>query len=191
MISFDGWSGTGKTTQALIVSDTCGIPVVTWNNLFDGWQPEINSLAGAIRNFCNLSVFLKERDSDMVLDCCIFAVIRYMVFNASCQERVDLVESFDSIIRSTASSDPLCFYLFMSEYAATCQRDKRDEMPVSAESRMLSNGVDQKFKAVADWISDQLPYFHVIDGTGSVDDVTRRVSAVLSESAYGVCLEKD
>ena len=150
MISFDGFSGTGKTTQARIISETYRIPLIYWDNQFESWHPEVNSLEAAIRTYCNLTCFLKTDKEVFILDCCMFGVIRYLVFNASDEQRINFINIFDNIIQSTLSREPLCFYLFMPEQLATYQRDKREGNATILETPIKSNETDQKFKEIVD-----------------------------------------
>lgn len=183
MISFDGWSGTGKTTQALAVNRHYDLPIIVWDNRYVDWEPEITTLGNAVRTLANIVATLSERDDLFTIDCCLFGVLRYLAFERLSlrQDNTKLLTSIcDELFRGLLGREPVCFYLYVPRSLADLRRMRRD-YNVDLSASWDVDDLDGALESVVSEVSGQLSYFHVLDGSRSVEAISGEVFNILGD----------
>ena len=184
MVSFDGLSGTGKTTQAKIVSKHYKLPFIDFRNHFYGWETGVNSFDSVARTFCNIARVVSSEPTEppFVIDNFFLGLIRYLAYNDD--DKSVLIHLMDHALRGMLGREPICFYLLVPGELAKFRKEKREYNIDKQETgkRFEWDGEDMLIRKVVDYMSNRLSYFHVIDGRLDVSKVSKCVFDYTSNS---------
>lgn len=181
-ITFDGLPGSGKTTQSDIISQKLGI---------DFECPKY-AVSRAIESICVISCrHFRERGligniiavHSLPLNCVTENVwSSFSQFINEPRSEIDkFLPVFRTLLKASGRSEPsLSIHLDIPEELSHHRRMERDPLfKITAEQAIDLNELNSKRRELWLYIETRVPYFHVVDATRMLDEVTNSIMALL------------
>lgn len=174
MISFDGWSGSGKTTQAIHLSKRLDIPFYYWQN----FGPNIdNDMPVSIYRYRCLYSLLRQAKTEWTKTFTVDEFLYCLMFHLIGKPTSEIDEMLSLVSKFTqwalGGEPKLCIFLRVPYEIATKRFYARADKiaPEIDHPRWFENRDNQLFE-IADYFESKLPYFCVVDGLQSPDKVS-------------------
>ena len=189
MITFDGHSGAGKSTQSRKIASLLGVDVVLNESLkimvrnyfraiYDGYQNHIGPIAleaSIIRSMGTSKHFIIE---DHCFGC-LHGVWESDNFD-------DVLDLFVKILTINNGREPLAsFYLDVPldfSYARIINRKRSgDGLSPTEQPKPVYSNSDIEYLKFWEYLSSKLPYLYIIGGTQDEDTVTDEIVSILQK----------
>ena len=200
IITIDGLSGAGKTTQAHNLSQLLGIPHVStdspslimrevcWAYTHNHGDHHFVSL---LRNLL-LFRFMQEGDRGWGQDfICADNFFRMLTRFYRKPERDEYLSFFRRCLTMDAGQEPVAsFYLHVLASERELRRIYREQQKYNTfkfEDLKIStahNSDDADFREFFQWLQERVPYIHIIDGAQPEEKVTADMMKILKDKGY-------
>ena len=193
IITIDGFSGAGKTTQARALSERLAIPMVS----IDAEFALLKSVFLLARRFSKLSSFttvlsavttiraMREKwGRDFILADHFFRMLTPAWQNGVIDEVLDV---FRSVLTCWGGEEPIAsFYLHMDGNEREKRRfyreaESRNAYELNEIDISIKNDIDQIFLDMCEYLTPKVPYLHIINGNQDRKKVTADILEVLGE----------
>ena len=193
IITIDGFSGAGKTTQGRILSERLAIPMVSTD-------PEYALLKNVFllaRRFSKSSSFtpvlwavtairtMREKwGRDFILVDNFFRMLIPAWQNGVIDEVLDV---FRNVLTCWGGEEPIAsFYLHMDGTEREKRRfyreaESRDIYELNEIDISIKNDIDRRFLDMCEYLAPKVPYLHIINGNQGCKKVTADILKVLDE----------
>ena len=197
MITFDGNSGAGKSTQCHKIAGLLGVPVFSnqplkemsdsyFEAIYEGYQGPIGPIllkAGMIRSMQSTSDDIYK---NFILDDHCFGCLHSVYESDNFDAVIDL---FVKALTIDDGKEPLAsFYLDVPEDISSIRAANRRRryhklslLEVPKSTRSDRGTEDIEYLRFWEYLSSKLPYLHIIDGTQDEDTVTDEMMSILRE----------
>lgn len=186
MITFDGWSGAGKTTQAMSVANELNIKSCYYahgadNNITN--EVSSGSVAMVFESIHILGQSIKAKDrmaNVFTLDECYFNLLHWMGIPKNFDDRECLLRLFREAMVDLLQREPLISFYLDVPYQESIKRAKirndswgKFQIPDSALNTSGASVFDRQMREAVSFMTERLPFFQVIDGTQPMMEVTK------------------
>lgn len=201
LITFDGMSGSGKSTNHQKLCDHLNIKRVYDNifsvirqaidhHLFSGLDLRLVLWMAMVQ----LSWYLSWKHKDiLVLSGYWQYIVDYFRFQKERDNRRDeIMDAIDKILFMDDKPAPLCsFYMNISSYKSKLRflsreayyglaEDKLENLTVGGvEDTEIARQNDARLQEIVNWLSDRYEYFHIIDADRPLDEVFSDVKHIV------------
>lgn len=185
IITIDGNNGAGKTTQEKVLAAQLNLNrydelcIHLWNHL--DWIIQISPLqesrTGRTRLFAALQVYHSLPDR-VIVPRFWNTILRYL------HRDPDELNAFRQCLSFGGTPEPAAsFYLHVPFHVSKTREFRRHSPPDTAINVSPSDDEDNRLLKPFRWLENQLPYFHIIDGTMPIEAVTAAMLEKINQSS--------
>ena len=190
IITFDGHSSVGKTTQAKILSEKLGIPDVNVNSEFTvverffrvaNSSSHARPLAHVLQGLTTVMSMREKWGPDFILA----DHFLRLLMPAWRQDMLDEVfDVFRGILTCCGGEEPVAsFFLYMSGADRINRLLKREaanrKYTINEVDISVEGDIDEPFLEMCQYLSPKVPYLHIIDANQDCEQVTDDILKVL------------
>ena len=191
MITFDGWSGSGKTVQATSLAHERGINAYHWE--YDTLSDDSIGFSSATILFASFNylcgLYAQHNLKSKVvftLDECYFNLMRWISIRRDWDEAKYVLGFYMQAMEYQFGGEPFAsFYLDVPYVVATNRAKNRNDkyVEVFTDEADLNDPEtdchDKEMREAACFMSDNLPFFHIIDGTQPIHVITEECNLLI------------
>lgn len=182
LITVDGFKGAGKTTQMELIKEQMPVTLLQSGgrakevivDLMAIIQPDIKYLTRlAVRDLWEINQRLQDTNKDDII-----LMDWFFVFFMYYERKPSLLKKW---LECLAIKPSLSFFLHIP-YSQSIERLlERGDLKIYDRGESYSKEMDRLIDNMIEWLSAELPYFYVIDGTQSIDDVEMDIKQILDK----------
>ena len=174
IITFDGLSGAGKSSQSRELARFLGFEVVNFDHQKKSVFEMLDAKSNDLSSICNHVILLHHASNVNTKDVIIedppfFSSALFALFE---KQELVVIDKFLEFFNATQLRPVKSFCLKVGVDCAAARRAKRD-------SAIVYPSWDSKKEAELfsfyDYLNARLPYFHIIDGESDQDTVTEQI----------------
>ena len=198
IITFDGYSGSGKTTQSVKVSEMLGFPMVNikdyvWNvdDFFvENGHRRLTGWEGALRDAAILHVMRRQwlKNEGVVVEDRWFKMLADLQYDYE-EDLDEAIDLYRKILRFTGGVEPcVSFYLDVSYVESRCRATYRNhgiQMTTEEKKKLHSShfiDYHTKFRQFWKWLGEKVSYLHIINGEQPEEAVTAEIIQILCDN---------
>lgn len=194
IITIDGHSGAGKTTQARALSERLAIPMVSINSEFALLKnvfvlakrfSKLSSFTTVLSAVTTIRAMREKWGRDFILADHFFRMLIPAWKNGVIDEVLDV---FRGVLTCWGGEEPIAsFYLHMDETEREQRRFYRDAEAMNAYELneidiSIKSDKDQIFLDMCEYLTPKVPYLYIINGSQDREKVTADILEVLGET---------
>ena len=186
LITFDGFSGAGKTTQIKRIEQKIGraeklhvdrpedLPM---DQLCEMLPDDITPFAKRV-----LSDLWRHERRLLRADIKKVNIVEWFYFHFSETNRKNLLSVW---VDCLCIKPDLSFWLDLPYSESKERREKREKIILENEDVEYCANMDATVELLLEWLDAELPHFHIIDGNQSEEDVEADIQAVIRKETHG------